>query len=248
MGRRHRDLLLVVAIVLIYYVTVTLRGPTLIVIWPGLALYVAPGYVWSQILVGPRARGLERFAITCVLALAVPVFGGLVLYAADIPLRRSTWAALLACIGLVGALWLSFLGGGSEFQWPAAGRIHWTWPIGPTIALAAATVIGAGALVIARVSAEARHYPGFTQLWLAPQKRSAYEASLGVSNHQGAAARYKLVLLHKRRVVRVWHLSLEDGEAWQTIVSISGPRPTSADLYRLPDLSRPYRYVTTGNR
>jgi hypothetical protein len=106
-------------------------------------------------------------------------------------------------------------------------------------------VIAAGAVVAALTGALHQPYPGYTQLWLVPQRQHAGTASLGVSNHQGATTRYRLVLLRQAQVSGTWDLTLADGQTWQRAVPLTAATPVAARLYRLPDLSRAYRYVTT---
>jgi hypothetical protein len=106
-----------------------------------------------------------------------------------------------------------------------------------------AVLVVGSAIWIARAGAASQQYPGFTELWLSSQNHSKSIDNLGVSNHQGGTERYKLVLLRKGHVSATWGLTLTTGQTWQKTIHITSP--TEANLYLLPDLSRPYRHVDT---
>ena len=70
-----------------------------------MALLAAPGYLLSELLLGPAAaRHGPRAGWPPALALSVPVLGGLVLYAAGVPLHKPAWLALLAGVTLAAGL------------------------------------------------------------------------------------------------------------------------------------------------
>src|SRR5690242_3255164 len=68
----------------------------------GIALFAAVGYLLSQLLLGSRLTGLERLAVATGLSFCVPIFGGLLLYFARVPLHRASWLGLLVGVTLVG--------------------------------------------------------------------------------------------------------------------------------------------------
>ena len=103
-------------------------------------------------------------------------------------------------------------------------------------------LVAAGGLGLARVGAAVQPQPGFTQLWLDGKNHTA---KLGVTNDQGSTTRYRLVLLRNSHVRDAWNLTLADGQTWQQAVPFSAKDKLAANLYRLPDLTHPYRYVAT---
>lgn len=109
---------------------------------------------------------------------------------------------------------------------------------------AVAIVLAASAVALASFGAATQHYPGFTQLWLSP-RGTTMTANLGVSNHQGGIRHYRLILVAKGRINNSWNLTLSNDESWQRTISISAAYATAANLYLLPDLSHPYRHVST---
>jgi hypothetical protein len=211
----------------------------------GILLLAAPGYLLGQLLVGSQTTGVERVAVMAGLALAVPILGGLLLYAARVPLHRPGWLGLLAGVTLAGDIVL-FLrrraGRAAPFSWSA-----WHVPRWHAAAFAAAVLIAACGVGLARTGAANQPQPGFTQLWLSPQQQNEHTLSLGVSNDQGGTTSYRLVLLRDGQVSATWNLRLANGRTWQRPVPFTGKYTLTANLYRLPDLTHPYRYVSTGN-
>ena len=111
---------------------------------------------------------------------------------------------------------------------------------------AVAVLVAAGAVGLAVVGAARQPQPGFTQLWLSPQQPGARTLSLGVTNDQGRTTSYRLVLRRDGRVIDTWNLTLGGGRTWQRSVPFTGRQTLAAALYRLPDLTHLYRYVSVG--
>jgi hypothetical protein len=111
---------------------------------------------------------------------------------------------------------------------------------------AAAVLVAATAVSLAAFGAARQPQPGFTQLWLAPQRQGVHTLSLGVTNDQGRTTSYRLVLRRGGRVIGTWNLTLGEGRTWQRPVPDTGQQVLAAGLYRLPDLAHPYRYVSVG--
>jgi hypothetical protein len=248
MRRSQADIAIVAVVIVVYFGAAALKAPGAVLAVVGLLLAASPGYLWSEVLLSSRVVGLERAAVATGLALAVPVVGGVALGAAGVPLHRTSWAALFAGAALLGgAVLLALRRTGRRVPpgWrPRAPRLA-TRHI---VALGTALVIAAGAVVLAVTGAAKQQYPGFTQLWLLPRGPQGAIASLGVSNHQGTTTRYRLVLLRRTRVTATWNLTLTDGQGWQRVIPVSGTGALAARLYRLPDLTHPYRYVSTATR
>jgi hypothetical protein len=245
MGRSQADVAATAAVAVLGCGAAAAGAPTAVIAVLGIALFGASGYLLGLLLLGSHTAGLERFAVSTALALAVPILGGLLLYWAGVPLHRPGWLGLLAGVTLAGDVLLVLCrlrGRAAPFTW----QPRWRVPARHTVVFAAAVVVAAGAVAIARVGAAIQPQPGFTQLWLSPQRHNAHAESLGVSNNEGSAASYRLVLLRNGHVSATWNLTLADGGTWQQTVPFTGTYTLSANLYRLPDLARPYRYVSTG--
>jgi hypothetical protein len=243
MRRSQADLGVTAAVAVLACGAAEAGAPAAVTALLGIVLFAAPGYLLAQLLLGPRTAGLERLMVMAGLALAVPVLGGLLLDLAGVPLHREGWLGLLAGVCLAGdvALYLRRRGGRAEpFGWPSA---RWRPHPRQAVAFGAAVMVAGCGLGLARIGAAAQHYPGFTQLWLSARDGHAYTATLGVGNHQGAAARYRLVLLRNGSPSASWNLTLADGQTWHRTVTVTARYALAADLYRLPDLAHPYRHV-----
>jgi len=211
----------------------------------GVALFVMPGYLLAQLLLGPRTAGMERAIVAGCLAFIVPIGGGLVLYTAGVPLRRASWLALLAGVTLACdvALFLRRRAGrAAPFRWPL-GR--WQRPSWHAVAFGAALVIAACGVGLARVGAADQPQPHFTQLWLSTRGASAGTVKLGVTNDEGHTVGYRLVVLRSGHEKSAWNVTLANGDAWQRTVPFNGKSSLVANLYRLPDVTTPYRHVDT---
>jgi uncharacterized membrane protein len=207
----------------------------------GIALLASPGYLLSQLLLGSHVAGLERLAVITGLTLCVPIFGGLLLYAAGVPLHRSAWLGLLAGVTLVCDL-IMLLRRRADAAEPLRTRLAgWRPPRWHAVAFAASLVIAVGAVGLARAGAAMQQYPGFTQLSLLHQSRDA--AVIGVANHEGRTMQYEVVVLRNSDVVAIWSISLPDDHVWDHATRFTGQYTITAKLYRLPDLSHVYRYA-----
>jgi hypothetical protein len=225
-----------------YFVLAEFSASTAALTVCGLALLVAPGYLWSEMILDRTVHGLERVAVCAGLTLAIPVILGLILYEGGVPLDRRTWATVLGCLVLAGDVVLLSLRRPvtqARVSIPRGVLPH----AGRFLVFTVAAFCAVGAIAVARVGAAEQRYPGFTELWLTPQRNNALEADVGVINHQGSATHYRLVVVRGGRVEGSWEVVLSDGGSWQRAIPTANRR-VIARLYRLPDLARPYRHVT----
>jgi hypothetical protein len=246
-----------------------LHAPTLISAILAFALLASLGYVWTEVILQGRASTLELVSVAVGLVLAVPVLGGIVLYEAHVSLDRVAWSYLLGGLTLVGDAVLVFRGPSNvrerdyrerpEPMYPRANpqsaqrvtsqprRREKSRPhVSPWQASACvlAALIAGSAVWVARAGATSQQNPGFTELWLVNKSHSTSIDNLGVINHEGKTEEYQLVLLQKGKVSKKLEFTLAADQTWQQTVQIKAA--TRANLYLLPDLSRPYRYVDTG--
>ncbi len=246
MGRNQTDIGATAVVAALACGAAAADAPTAVMAVLGLALFAASGYLLAQLLLGTHIAGLERAVVVTGLALAVPIVGGLLLNAARVPLHRAAWLGLLAGVTLAADLVL-FLrrraGRAALFTW----HPEWRLPRRPTAIFAVAMVVAACGVALARIGVAIQPQPGFTQLWLSPQHQNGPTASLGVSNDQGSTTNYRLVLLRNGHVSATWNLTLANGRTWQQAVPFTGAYTLAANLYRLPDVDHPYRYVATNS-
>jgi len=239
---KHADLWIAALVAILGFAALVVSFPIVITVIVGIALVGAPGYLWSQVLLGSEISAMERAAVATGLALAVPIVGGLLLHVADLPLDRTSWLGLLGGVTLAGDLALVMRRRGglrNPFGRPAERRT----PARHLLAFGAAIAIAIGAVGLARVGVEDQHYPGFTQLWLTRQSVSATTADLGVGNYEGRAMRYRLVLLRNGHPIATWNIMLANDQVWHRSPPFIAGDAFVADLYRLPDLASPYRHV-----
>jgi hypothetical protein len=245
MGRNQADVAVTAVVAVLSIGAAAAGAPVAVMTVLGLALFAAPGYLLSQLLIGSRTSGLEQVCVAVGLALAVPVLGGLLLYAVGVPLHRPGWLGLLAGVTLAAdaALFARRRAGrAAPVSWP---RQWWRIPPGRLAIFAAAVLVAAAAVTLARIGVSDQPQPGFTQLWLSPAPQKPDTLILGISNNQGSTTSYRLVLLRNSQVSATWNLTLAKGQTWQRSVPVTGTYTLTADLYRPPDLTHPYRYVFT---
>ena len=269
MGRSQADVAATALVAVLACGAAASGAPPAAMIVLGIMLLAAPGYLLGQLFVGSRIAGLERVVVMTGLALAVPVLGGLLLYAARVPLHRPGWLGLLAGVTLaadtalfarrrttvdgqadrpatqVQAAPSGLAAPGESRAAPGEPRPAWRASRWHVAVFAAAVLVAAGAVGLAVVGAARQPQPGFTQLWLSRQQ-DGRTLSLGVTNDQGRTTSYRLVLQRDGQVIDTWNLTLGDGRTWQRSVLVTGKQTLTAGLYRLPDLTHPYRYVSVG--
>jgi uncharacterized membrane protein len=250
MGRSQADVAATALVAVLACGAAASGAPPAAMIVLGIMLMAAPGYLLAQLLVGSRIAGLERVAVMTGLALAVPVLGGLLLYAAGVPLHRPGWLGLLAGVTLAAdtALFARRRAAAAGRAGRPAAQVQTVRPAsrGHVAIFAVAVLVAAGAVGLAVVGVARQPQPGFAQLWLSPQRQDAHTLSLGVTNDQGRTTSYRLVLRRDGRVTGTWNLTLGEGRTWQRQVPVTGKQTMAAALYRLPDLTHPYRYVSVG--
>lgn len=247
MARNQADITATGLAAILACVAAAAGAPAIVMTVLGIMLFAAPGYLLVQILFGPGTAGLERLVVMVALAVAVPILGGLLLYAIRVPLHRPAWLGLLAGVTLAGDAVLFLrrrFGRANSFHW----QLSWHLPRRQAGILAAAIVVAACAVGLARAGVAIQHQSRFTQLWLSPKAGNKHIDYLGVSNNEGGTASYRLVLLRNGHASATWNLTLTVGETWERTVSLAGKSSLAASLYKLPDTSHWYRHVNMGSR
>jgi hypothetical protein len=243
MNRGQADLGITATVAVLACTAAAVGAPVAVMTVLGIVLFAAPGYLLGQLLLGPNSTGLERVAVSTGLAFFVPILGGLLLYVAGVPLHRAAWLGLLAGVTLVGdvALFLRRRGGRSVSF--GQQRKGWHLPPWHTVAFGAAVVIAVSAVALARVGVAMQHYPSYTQLWLVRPNENSPILNLGVGNHEGRTMRYRLVLARNGHTAAVWNLILANGQAWHRSPQYPDRYTVSVNLFRLPNVTHPYRHV-----
>jgi hypothetical protein len=235
-------------------------GPLQVVL--GIALFFAPGYLWSEAILSQRLTGLERATVSGGIALILPILGGFLFYGLKIPLFRSSWVGLLVVLTLLGLVAVAVQrlrevpDDDPRRDQPSRRpkqRSAALSPLNLTV-YALAAVVALGAVAFSVKNAEAQKYPAYTELGMTPtQKADARlnvfptKAVLSVVNGQGVAEQYQLRLSVKGKVTSTFLITLSNGQTWQrTIAYTDHAYSVVASLYLLPDTSKAYRTVTNG--
>jgi hypothetical protein len=262
MYRRNLDILIAGVTALAGGAAYVAHLPSAAQIALGVALFFAPGYLWSEAILSWRLPPTERILTTAGLALILPILGGFLFFAVHIPLLRPDWVGLLVVLTLLGVVAVAVQrlrevpadpraapnaqrpdpNAQRRGQPPAKARPSalnaFVW--------AAAAVVALGSVAFSVKSAEAQKYPGYTMFWLTPVQNDPQKGSLGVTNHQGVAEQYQLKFLTKGKVTATWNFTLSDGQSWGHTVAHTTNYQLAANLYLLPDLTKPYRQANNG--
>ncbi len=194
MYRRNLDILLAAATALAGGAAFAAHLPGAAQIVLGVALYFAPGYLWSEAILSQRLTTTERLLTSAGLSLLLPIMGGLLFYALHIPLFRADWVGLLVVLTLLGVVAVAV----QRLREPPADPRLRAVPADPRLlgvpgdprlgpgaqrrpqqpaprkglsALNAlvwgvASAVALGSVAFSVKSAEAQKYPGYTQFWL----------------------------------------------------------------------------------
>jgi uncharacterized membrane protein len=205
-----------------------------------LALFL-PGYALAaNVFPAGGIGGAERCVYAVVLSIAVAAVGGLLIQV-PLNLSREVWALTLAGVTIAAAA-----RGTLKLPRAAAGpdlSAAWPRPLALVLLLAAT-----GLAVVAVVSAtnglhEAQAKIRFTSFWMLPASTDGGMVSVGIRNHEGRRAHYRVELQRSGRTFRVAKVALKAGEAWEQPFAVGkGP----ADVPVRAELSRegtPYRYL-----
>jgi hypothetical protein len=104
MYRRNLDILVAGGIGLLGGAAYLAHVPGPVQVILGIALFFAPGYLWSEAILTQRLTGLERAMTSAGMALIFPILGGFLFYGLRIPLFRSAWVGLLVVLTLLGVV------------------------------------------------------------------------------------------------------------------------------------------------
>ena len=255
MYRRHLDILLAGVTALAGGAAFAAHLPSAVQVVLGVALFFAPGYLWSEAILSHRLPPTERLLTTAGLSLILPILGGFLFFALKIPLFRSAWVGMLVVLTLLGVVAVAVqrlrevpvdprLDPNAQRRSQPAAKGGMT--AFNAFIWAVAGVVAIGSVAFSVKNAEAQKYPGYTTLWLTRLSNDPQKASLGVTNHQGVAEQYQLKFLTKGKVTATWNFTLSDGGSWGHTVAYTMAYSVAANLYLMPNVTAPYRQVGNG--
>jgi hypothetical protein len=237
-------------------------GPVQVVL--GIALFFAPGYLWSEAILSHRLPGLERVLTSAGLTLILPIIGGFLFYALHIPLFKGDWVGMLVVLTLLGvvAVAIQRLRGVPDDQEQESEEPRreteapspWRSPVNLSV-YGLAGLVAVGAIGFSVKNADAQKEPAYSTIGMAPLLGDATKAKLSVINGQGVTEQYQVKLLTtKGKVTKVatWPITLANGQEWDKTIAYTAAQPTkdtpviTANLYLLPDTTKVYRTVNNG--
>jgi uncharacterized membrane protein len=203
------------------------------------------GYaVLAALLPGERLPLGERVVYAVALSVAATTLAGVVVQLV-LDLDRTAWAVVLATVTVAAALLALWRRGRRLTEELNAGErkmapVRLVLPGAlSSLAVAAALALAVTAVAISSAGAQReRDGYSFTALWVRPAERAAgtgAAVTVGVDNHQGATARYRLVAEQGGEVLARRKLQLADGARWRLrlpVAPISRLDPVAVALHR----------------
>lgn len=249
-------------------------GPIQVIL--GIALFFAPGYLWSEAILTQRLTGLERVMTSAGISLILPIIGGFLFYGLRIPLFRSAWVGLLVVLTLAGVVAVAIQrlreDPADARPVPAArpgqpGKKAGL-PLVHLLVYAAAGVIALGTVAFSVRSADTQKFPGTSAIGMAavltdPPTANPIptapgqtftlptQANLTVTNNEGIAEQYEVKLLRKgkkKTTTTTYNFTLANGQTWHTVIAYTVAQNSTirANLYLLPDTSKIVAYTDNG--
>ncbi|MFN8528585.1 MAG: DUF1616 domain-containing protein [Anaerolineae bacterium] len=218
-----------------------------------LLVYFLPG--WSMLaawLPDSLDKPLTRLLFSVFLSTAMTAIGGLILNTTANGLQASAWTRWLGSVTLLN-LSIAFV---RLVLYPRTIRaiplvaplrvdgFRGVFALGMWVVVGtAALFVTAGALTLARASAQNTPTEGFTQLWALPTD-TLHQISVGVQNEEGHPVSYQLAI-SRYPLSGPFAITLNDGESWETTVNLVpiANTPIEITLYRLDQPGIPYRSV-----
>jgi uncharacterized membrane protein len=210
-------------------------------------ILVLPGYALSAALFRPGEISPQlRLVLSVAFSIGVAVLGGLVVQL-FVGLDRTVWAVLLAGVTVAAAAIAldrrDAMPADSEDTRVRMPRIGVVTPAAILVAMG----IAGSAIAIARDGEDRqRSQAHFSSLWLVPGDSEAggQPVEVGVSNHEGKAVSYRLVVREGTRTVRRWRVHLESDQSWQAQLAASAISGTAPLVGQLDRGGRPYHRVS----
>jgi uncharacterized membrane protein len=214
-------------------------------LWVPLVLGVSGYAILAALFPDRRLQPGERVVYAVAASIAATVLGGIAVQLL-LDLDRTVWAVLLAAITVAAALvgiWRRdppSAAGRADAETGRAGlRLHLPGPAASLILIAAVVVAAAAVVISSNGAQRERDSYRFTALWVQPARHPAATdgraVTVGVDNHQGATARYRLVVKQGGGILTRRRLELGDGRRWRLRLAVAPPSaadPVTATLRR----------------
>lgn len=192
---RNLDIAIAAIIAILGGLAAAKHLPGQITIPLGIALFFAPGYLWSEAILSHYLPGIERAMFTAGMAFIFPILGGFLFFGLHIPLFRSSWVGLLVVLTLLGvvATAIQRLREGPQQQYgqqqqsrrdPRAPQQSSSVALNGII-FGLAALIALGAVGYSVKSAQAQKFAGYTMFSMTPVvNNSLAKNTAALSNNQ----------------------------------------------------------------
>jgi hypothetical protein len=246
-SRACLDLLVAGGLALLGGAAYLAHAPGILRVVLGVALFFAPGYLWSEALLSQRLPAVERVMVSLTVAFILPIFGGFLFFGLRIALLRPAWVALLVVLTVLGAAAAAFQ------RWRAAppdprpvraARIR--VPAVNVFVYGIAAVVALGSVAFSVRSADDQKSAGFTALGLTKLSGNPAKANLDVTNHEGNPQLYQLQLVERGITIQTWTFTLANGQAWDHVIGYTMLYSIRANLYKMPNVSTVYDWTANG--
>jgi uncharacterized membrane protein len=212
-------------------------------LWVPLVLGVCGYAIIAALFPDQRLQPGERVVYAVAASIGATVLGAIVVQLV-LDLDRTVWAVLLVAI-TVGAALVAIRRRGRRptAAAPETGRtgprFHVPGPVAGLTLIAAVAVAAAAVVISSNGARRERDSYRFTALWVQPARHPAAiggrAVTVGVDNHQGATARYRLVVKQGGGILTRRKLELGDGGRWRLRLAVapaSAADPVTATLRR----------------
>jgi uncharacterized membrane protein len=182
-----------------------------------LLILVLPGYAASEAVFADRLHDrAARLLVALALSFSIVIVVSLLLYVVRLRLDTDSWAAALAAVTCGAAITATLrrrVAGAARSRPTCRVRLH------AVVLIAAAVLVGAGAVAFARTPLAAKNVQGYTALWIQPKRSAA--VSVGVANDDLRSFRYRLDVRVNSSVLYQRQFRLAPGEAWEKSFSLA---------------------------
>ena len=229
-------------------------GPVQVVL--GVALFFAPGYLWSEAILSQRLPGAERVLTTAGMTLILPILGGFLFYGLGISLKSPAWVGLLVVLTLLGVIAAAVVRlrevpedaraqeRGRQAARPPEPK---KFPTTHAFIFGVAAVVALASVAYSVKSADNQKTTLYTQFGMTKVLTDSQKAYLSVIDYQGQAEQYQVKLYAKNKIIHTYNFTLSQGGSWQqTIAYTATGYQILANLYLQPDLKTVYECTNNG--
>jgi uncharacterized membrane protein len=253
---RNLDIFITAGVALLGGAAFVAKVPGPVQVALGVALFFAPGYLWSEAILSQRMPGAERVLTSAGMTLILPILGGFLFYGLGISLKSPAWVGLLVVLTLLGVIAAAIVRlravpegtrGQERGRQPGRPPEAKKFPTTHAFIFGVAAVVALASVAYSVKSADNQKSTLYTQFGMTKTLTNPQKAYLSVANYQGQAEQYQVKLYSKNKVINTWNFTLSQGGTWQQTIAYSTTSyQILAKLYLQPDLKTVYRCADNG--